>query len=151
MTHKPHVVRADYPRIVRIPTRWTDNDIYGHLNNVIYYALFDTAINQYLIGEGGLDIAGGPVIGVAAETHCQFLQSLAFPELAEVGLRVGRLGGRSVRYELAVFKQHVADAAAVGTFVHVFVDRTTRRPVTIPPEIRAALERLLTDSAARPG
>src|SRR5688572_5901128 len=119
--------RADYPHIVTIPTRGIDNDIYGHVNNIVYYALFDTAINQYLIAEGGLDIIGGQVIGVAAETHCQFLQSLAFPDVAEVGLRVEKLGTRSVRYELAIFKQHDADAAAVGYFVHVFVDRETRQ------------------------
>jgi acyl-CoA thioester hydrolase len=134
--------RADYPHIVTIPTRWIDNDIYGHVNNIVYYALFDTAINQYLIAEGGLDIIGGQVIGVAAETHCQFLQSLAFPDVAEVGLRVEKLGTRSVRYELAMFKQHDADAAAVGYFVHVFVDRETRRAVPIPETIRIALARL---------
>jgi acyl-CoA thioester hydrolase len=84
----PQLSRTDYPHIVIIPTRWIDNDIYGHVNNIVYYAFFDTAINQYLITEGGLDIIGGQVIGVAAETHCQFLQSLAFPDVAEVGLRV---------------------------------------------------------------
>jgi acyl-CoA thioester hydrolase len=138
----PQLSRADYPHIVTIPTRWIDNDIYGHVNNIVYYAFFDTAINQYLIAEGGLDIIDGQVIGVAAETHCQFLQSLAFPDVAEVGLRVEKLGTRSVRYELAIFKQHDVDAAAVGYFVHVFVDRETRRAVPIPETIRIALARL---------
>jgi acyl-CoA thioester hydrolase len=138
----PQPVRADYLHIVSIPTRWMDNDIYGHVNNVVYYAFFDTAINQYLITEGGLDIIGGQVIGVAAESHCQFLQSLAFPDVIEVGLRVGKLGNRSVRYELAIFKQYNSDALAVGYFVHVFVDRQTRRPAPLPETIRIALARL---------
>jgi acyl-CoA thioester hydrolase len=142
LMQKPQLSRSDYRHIVNIPTRWMDNDIYGHVNNVVYYALFDTAINQYLITEGGLDISGGQVIGVAAETQCQFLQSLAFPEVVEVGLRVGKLGNRSVQYELAIFKQHVTDVAAVGLFVHVFVDRQTRRAVAIPETIRSALRRL---------
>jgi acyl-CoA thioester hydrolase len=138
----PQPAPTDYPQIVSIPTRWMDNDIYGHVNNVVYYAFFDTAINQYLITEGGLDIMAGQVIGVAAESHCQFLQSLAFPDVIEVGLRVGKLGNQSVRYELAIFKQYDSVAIAVGYFVHVFVDRETRRPVPIPETIRVALARL---------
>lgn len=125
-----------------MPTRWMDNDIYGHVNNALYYAFFDTAINQYLIAEGGLDITASRVIGLAAETHCQFMQALAFPEVVEVGLRVGKLGNSSVRYELAIFKQSEIHAAASGYFVHVFVDRETRRAVPIPQKLRTALERL---------
>ncbi|GAB4209575.1 MAG: thioesterase family protein [Roseiflexaceae bacterium] len=147
MEQQPPPSRADYPHLAAIPTRWTDNDIYGHMNNVVYYALFDTAINQYLIAQGGLDISAGPVIGVAAETHCRFLRSLSFPDVAEVGLRVGRLGNSSVRYELAVFRQGEAEVAAVGSFVHVFVDRATRRPVPIPAGLREALGRLEIKSA----
>jgi acyl-CoA thioester hydrolase len=147
MTTRPQLTRAEFAHFVAVPTRWMDNDIYGHVNNVLYYAFFDTAINQYLIAEGGLDIAGGRVIGVAAETHCQFMQSLAFPDVVEVGLRVGRLGNSSVRYELAIFKQGQATAAATGYFVHVFVDRETRRAVPMPPGIRAALERLVLPGA----
>lgn len=143
MTTKPQITRAEFAHFVIVPTRWMDNDIYGHVNNVLYYAFFDTAINHYLIAEGGLDIANGGVIGVAAETHCQFMRSLAFPEIAEVGLRVGKLGNRSVRYELGIFKQGEASAAATGYFVHVFVDRATRRAVPMPAGIRAALERLM--------
>lgn len=101
----PSARRDDYPHFVEVPTRWMDNDVYGHVNNVLYYAFFDTAINRYLIAQGGLDITAGEVIGVAAETHCQFLQSLSYPEVAEVGLRVGKLGNRSVRYELGIFKR----------------------------------------------
>jgi acyl-CoA thioester hydrolase len=142
MTSKPQITRAEYPHLLAIPTRWMDNDIYGHVNNALYYAFFDTAINQYLIAEGGLDIAAGPVIGLAAESHCQYMQSLAFPEVLEVGLRVCKLGNSSVRYELAIFKQNETYAAATGYFVHVFVDREARRAVPIPETIRAALERL---------
>ena len=120
-----------------------DNDVYGHINNALYYGFFDTAINQYLIGEGGLDIANGAVIAFAAESQCQYLAALAFPDVLEVGLRVGKLGNSSVRYELAIFKQGETLAAAAGYFVHVFVDRATRRPAPMPGRIRAALERLM--------
>jgi acyl-CoA thioester hydrolase len=142
MREKPQVVRADYPHFIALPTRWMDNDVYGHVNNALYYAFFDTAINRYLITEGGLDITSGAIIGLAAESHCQYLQALAFPEVLEVGLRVGKLGNSSVRYELAIFKQTENFAAAAGYFVHVFVDRKTQRPVPIPAAIRSALERL---------
>jgi acyl-CoA thioester hydrolase len=120
-----------------------DNDIYGHVNNALYYAFFDTAINEYLIAEGGLDINAGAVIAFAVESQCQYLRPLAFPGAIEIGLRVGKLGNSSVRYELAIFKQGDPVAAAAGYFVHVFVDRETQRPVTIPTEIRTALARLL--------
>ncbi|HYF62195.1 MAG TPA: thioesterase family protein [Herpetosiphonaceae bacterium] len=143
MSERAAILRGEYPHLATLPTRWSDNDIYGHVNNVVYYAFFDTAINQYLIAEGGLDIGGGDVIGVAVETHCQFMRSVAFPEEIEVGLRVGRLGRSSVRYELAIFKQGEDEASAAGHFVHVFVDRATRRSVPIPAGIRGALERLL--------
>lgn len=125
-----------------LPTRWMDNDIYGHVNNALYYAFFDTAINEYLIGESGLDINAGAAMAFAAESQCQYLRPLAFPEVIDVGLRVGKLGNSSVRYELAIFKQGEDFAAASGYFVHVFVDRVTQRPVPMPPQIRAALERL---------
>lgn len=120
-----------------------DNDVYGHINNALYYGFFDTAINQYLIAKGGLDINAGKVIAFCVESQCQYLAPLAFPEVLEVGLRVGTLGNSSVRYELAIFKQTDEFAAAAGYFVHVFVGRDTQRPVAIPARIRAALERLL--------
>jgi acyl-CoA thioester hydrolase len=142
MTKPAPILRSQYARLIALPTRWMDNDIYGHVNNVIYYAFFDTAINQYLIAEGGLDIGDGRVIGVAVETHCQFMRSVAFPEVIEVGLRVGQLGTSSVRYELAIFRQAEDQASAAGHFVHVFVDRASRQSVPIPASIRAALERL---------
>jgi acyl-CoA thioester hydrolase len=120
-----------------------DNDVYGHVNNALYYAFFDTAINEYLIAEGGHDITSGSAMAFAAESHCQYLSPLAFPGVIDIGLRVGKLGNSSVRYELAIFKQGETFAAAAGYFVHVFVDRITQRPAPLPPKIRAALERLL--------
>jgi acyl-CoA thioester hydrolase len=143
MSQGPQITRSEYPHFLTLPTRWMDNDVYGHINNALYYAFFDTAINQYLIAEGGLDITAGEVIAVAAESQCQYLQALAFPEVIEVGLRVGKLGNSSVRYELAIFKQGETLAAAAGYFVHVFVARETRRPVSMPERIRAALGRLI--------
>jgi acyl-CoA thioester hydrolase len=120
-----------------------DNDIYGHVNNALYYGFFDTAINEYLINEGGLDINADRVIAFAVESQCQYLRPLAFPGVIDIGLRVGKLGNSSVRYELAIFKQGETSAAAAGYFVHVFVDRETQRPVPMPTEIRTALERLI--------
>ena len=137
--------RADFPHLHRITTRWDDNDAYGHVNNVRYYAFFDTAINEWLVREGGLDIQGGDVIGLCAESHCTFAAPLAFPDAVEVGLRVGDLGRTSVRYELGVFAAGVEEPAADGWFVHVFVDRATRRPAEPPARLRAALERLAGD------
>lgn len=143
MTKRPQIIRAEYFHFLSLPTRWMDNDVYGHVNNALYYGFFDTAINHYLIAEGGLDIAAGQVIAFAVESQCQYLQPLAFPEVVEVGLRVGKLGNSSVRYELAIFKQSETFAAAAGYFVHVFVDRETQRPVPLPQPIRTALARLI--------
>jgi acyl-CoA thioester hydrolase len=134
--------RRDFPQLEPISTRWDDNDVYGHVNNVRYFAFFDTAINAWLIREGGLDIHGGGVIGVCAESHCTYTAAIAFPDAIEVGLRAGQVGNSSVRYELAVFKPGAEEPAATGWFVHVFVDRATRRPVPLPAPLRAALERL---------
>jgi acyl-CoA thioester hydrolase len=135
--------REAYPHFLQIPTRWMDNDIYGHVNNVVYYSYFDTVVNEYLIRQGGLDIHASRIIGVAVETHCQFLASLSFPEIIDAGLRVGKLGTSSVRYEIGLFSHGTDLAAAEGYFVHVFVDRASRRPQPIPEQIRAALERLM--------
>ena len=143
MPEKPQITRAEYARLMALPTRWMDNDIYGHVNNALYYAFFDTAINDYLIAEGGLDIKAGRVIAFAVESQCQYLRPLAFPGTIEVGLRVGKLGNSSVRYELGIFKQGETFAAAAGYFVHVFVDRETQKAVPLPATIRAALERLV--------
>jgi acyl-CoA thioester hydrolase len=143
MAEKPQITRAEYPHFVTLPTRWMDNDVYGHINNALYYAFFDTAINQYLITEGGLDITAGKVIAFAAESQCRYLRALAFPDVIEIGLRVGKLGNSSVRYELAIFKKGENLPAAAGYFIHVFVDRETQRPVPMPERIRAALRRLV--------
>jgi acyl-CoA thioester hydrolase len=131
-----------YPHVSAIPTRWADNDVYGHVNNVEYYAFFDTVINAYLIREGGLDIEAGATIGLCAESHCSFKAAVSFPETVDAGLRVGHLGRSSVRYEIGLFRAE--ELVAEGWFVHVFVDRQSRRPVEIPAGIRAALERLET-------
>ncbi len=143
MTEKTTATRADYRHFLAIPTRWMDNDIYGHVNNVVYYSYFDTVINEYLIREGGLDIQDGAVVGVCAESHCEFRDSFTFPETVEAGLRVGHLGRRSVRYEIGLFKQGAEAAAAEGHFVHVFVERAAMTPVAIPEAIHAALGRLV--------
>ena len=132
--------RAGYKHFLAVPTRWLDNDCYGHVNNVVYYAYFDTVINEYLIREGGLD---GAVIGVAVETFCRFHRSLSFPEVVDVGLRVGHLGNSSVRYEIGLFRKDEAKPAATGHFVHVFVERASQKPVAIPPALRTCLERLV--------
>jgi acyl-CoA thioester hydrolase len=141
------VTLDDYPHRRAIPTRWADNDVYGHVNNVEYYAFFDTVINAWLIAEGGLDIDGGDVIGLCAESHCAFTAPLAFPETVVAGLRVAHVGRSSVRYEIGLFGEDGA-AAASGWFVHVFVDRASRRPVAIPDRLRAALAALQTSTAA---
>ncbi len=140
--------REGYAHVLEIPTRWADNDVYGHVNNVEYYAFFDTVINAWLIREGELDIHAGQAIGLCAESHCSFSAALAFPEVVEAALRVGKLGRSSVRYEIGLFRQGVEEPAAEGWFVHVFVDRDTRRPVEIPGRVRASLERLVVEVPA---
>ena len=140
--------RADYPHFLQIPTRWNDNDVYGHVNNVEYYAFFDTVINHWLINEGGLDIhtrGAGEAVGLCVESHCSYRAAIAFPDVIEAGLRVGHLGNSSVRYEIGIFSAGDEMASADGHFVHVFVDAAGRDPVPIPESIRASLERLITD------
>lgn len=132
--------RAAYPRFRALPTRWADNDIYGHINNAAYYGFFDTAVNCFLIEEAGLDIHAGAVIGLVVETGCNYFAPLAFPETVEAGVRIARLGNSSVSYEIGLFKQGEDQPAAQGHFVHVYVDRDTRRPVSLPDGMRAALE-----------
>ncbi len=134
--------REDYRYFQPIITRWHDNDVYGHVNNVTYYSFFDTAVNTYLIEQGGLDIHDGGVVGFVVSSSCDYFASIAFPERIEIGLRVGKLGNSSVQYELAVFKAGEADACAAGRFVHVFVDRQSNQPVSIPQPLREALQRL---------
>lgn len=134
--------RSDYRRILPLQTRWADNDVYGHVNNVAYYGYFDTIVNEFLIVSGALDIHAGAVIGLVVETGCRYFAPLAFPQALEGALRVARIGNTSVRYELAVFAKDAAEPAAEGHFVHVYVDRATRRPTPLPPQLRAALERI---------
>jgi acyl-CoA thioester hydrolase len=134
--------RSAYPAFRTITTRWMDNDVYGHVNNVVYYSWFDTAVNAWLIERGVLDIHGGQTIGLVIETQCNYFGSLAFPQTIEAGVRVARLGNSSVRYEVGLFAQGEEHAAAQGHFVHVYVDRQTRRPVPLPGPLRAALETL---------
>ncbi len=133
---------ADYRHFVAITTRWMDNDVYGHVNNVTYYSYFDSAVNAYLIEVGGLDIHNGEVVGFVVSSSCDYFASIAFPDAIEIGLRVGKLGNSSVQYELAVFKVGEEEACAAGRFVHVFVDRASNRPVPIPDALRTALARL---------
>jgi len=137
--------RSQFPHFQAITTRWMDNDVYGHVNNVVHYSYFDTAVNRYLIEAGALDIHAGEVIGLVVQTQCHYFESLAFPQTVHAGLRVARLGGSSVRYELGLFADEAPLAAAVGRFVHVYVDRSTRRPVPLPEKLRAALAPLLVN------
>lgn len=134
--------RENYRHQRQLPTRWRDNDVYHHINNVIYYEFFDTLINGYLMDAGGLDYRAGESVGFAVETHCQFLQPVRFPEVVDACLRVGHLGVSSVRYEIAIFKAGEESAAAVGYFVHVFVDRQTHQPVRIVGRLREAMSAL---------
>ena len=140
---QPQHLRSDYRHFQAITTRWHDNDLYGHVNNVTYYSYFDSAVNTYLIEVGGLDIHNGEVVGFVVSSACDYFASIAFPEAIEVGLRVGKLGNSSVQYELAVFKAGESEACAAGRFVHVFVDRASNRPVSIPERLRTALAALL--------
>jgi len=141
MSKPPAPSREQFPHFRKISTRWKDNDVYGHVNNVEYYSFFDTVINAWLIEEGGLDIHQGDTIGVCAESQCRFLASVAFPEEIEAGLKVGKLGNSSVRYEIGLFNT-AGEALAEGYFVHVFVDREDRTPGPMPESIRASLQRL---------
>ncbi|MCP4876525.1 MAG: acyl-CoA thioesterase [Gammaproteobacteria bacterium] len=137
--------RGDYNIFYPITTRWMDNDIYGHINNVQYYSYFDTAVNRYLIEQGVLDIHQGAVIGLVVETHCNFFSGAAFPQDIEVGIRVAHLGNSSVRYEVGLFVEGREDAIAQGHFVHVYVDRNSQQPVAITDDLRSALDVLVCE------
>lgn len=142
MSREPLRERAAYRAFRQIPTRWADNDVYGHVNNVVYYSWFDTAVNAHLIEQGALDIERGEVIGLVVETGCRYARSLAFPEVVEAGLRVAKLGTSSVRYEIGLFAGGDPQPAAEGFFIHVYVDRTTRRPTPLPVRLREVLAAL---------
>ena len=139
---KPETTRTDYKHILPLQTRWADNDVYGHVNNVAYDAYFDTIVNEYLIDAGALDIHGGAVIGLVVETGCRYFAPLEFPQKLDGALRVAKIGNSSVRYELAIFRAGDDAPAAEGHFVHVYVDRQTRKPVSLPQALRTALEKI---------
>lgn len=137
---QPHA-RETYRAFRKIQTRWADNDVYGHVNNVVYYSWFDTAVNTLLIERGALDIHHGTTVGFVVETQCNYFAPLAFPQTVEAGIRVAHVGGSSVRYEIGLFAEGAPTAAAQGHFVHVYVDRTTQRPAKLPePLMRVLLE-----------
>jgi len=141
--NKPQVpTRSEYKVFYPITTRWSDNDIYGHVNNVTYYSYFDTAANRYLIEEGGLDISDGSIVGYVVNSGCEYHAPITYPESIEAGVRVDRLGNSSVQYGIAIFREGEQQAAAHGHFVHVFVAREENQSVPIPGNLRAALERL---------
>jgi len=135
--------RDAYRHFTSLTTRWMDNDAYGHLNNVVYYSLFDTAVNRYLIEAGALDIQRSPVIGLVVETHCNYFASIEFPQSVDAGIRVAHRGSSSVRYEIGLFAAGQPLTAARGHFIHVYVDRETRRPAPLPPELVRALDALV--------
>lgn len=141
---RPQARPRSHYRVFRdMGTRWMDNDVYGHVNNVVYYSWFDTAVNAHLIEQGALDIHQGAVIGFVVETRCNYFAPLAFPQTVQAGLRVAHLGSSSVRYEVGLFAEGSDTAAACGHFVHVYVDRATQRPVPLPESLKNTLETLL--------
>lgn len=131
--------RAEFAHFTAITTRWSDNDAYRHVNNVVYYGFFDTAVNQHLIAAGALDLERSPAVGLVVETQCRYFAPVSFPDRVTVGLRLAHLGTSSLRYELAVFRNDDDEAAAQGHFVHVYVDRESNRPVPVPDAVRAAV------------
>jgi acyl-CoA thioester hydrolase len=135
--------RDGYRRFLSIPTRWMDNDTYGHVNNVVYYSYFDTVVNEHLIAAGRLDIRDSDEVGLVVETTCRFHKPLTFPDVIDAGLRVAHIGNSSVRYEIGLFRAGEDEPAATGHFVHVWVNRASQRPVPVPSHIRAALVPLL--------
>jgi acyl-CoA thioester hydrolase len=145
MTTTKGPTRDAFRTFVPLTTRWADNDVYGHINNVVYYSFFDTAVNQTLIGAGLLDVERSPVIALVVETGCRYFAPVSFPSAVEVGLRVASIGRSSVRYELGLFAEGQDTAAAEGHFVHVHVDRETRRPCPIPEETRRLFDTLLVE------
>lgn len=137
--------RDEFAHFLEMGTRWSDNDAYGHVNNVVYYSFFDTAVNRHMIDAGALDAATSPVVGLVVETQCQYLSSISYPDRVTVGLRVARIGHSSVRYELGVFRNDDVTASAQGHYVHVYVDRASQTPVAIPDHVRQLLQVLLKD------
>ncbi|MFG1920758.1 acyl-CoA thioesterase [Cryptosporangium sp. NPDC048952] len=148
MTPMPNLPsRSTFPVLHDVPTRWHDNDHYGHVNNVVYYAYFDTAVNGWLMQATGVDIRNLSELGLVVETSCRFSRSISFPDRLEVGIGVAKLGTSSVVYRLAIFREDDEEAAALGRFVHVYVDRETRRTSAIPPVLRDVLAPMAEKSA----
>lgn len=145
MAEKPR--RDDYKTFYSITTRWMDNDVYGHMNNVVHYSLFDTAVNGWLIREGVLDIHGGEQIGLVVETGCRYFSEMAYPDVVTAGIRVAKLGNSSVRYEVGLFRNDEQEAAAEGFFVHVYVDKETHKPTPINEALKTTLESALVTAA----
>ena len=143
MTRPTAESRNAYRHFRAIPTRWADNDVYGHVNNVVYYSYFDTVVNQYLVEQGALNIEKSAVIGLVVETQCEYFSPITFPDVVHAGLRVAKLGNSSVRYEIGLFRNEESAASAQGHFVHVYVNRNSRRSIAIPADMRAALEKIL--------
>ena len=142
MAKQPPTTRDAYRHFITITTRWMDNDVYRHVNNVVYYSFFDTAVNEYLMRRGVLDLESSPVVSLVVETGCQYFSPIAFPDVVHCGLRVAHLGTSSVRYEIGIFRNDEPQAVAQGHFVHVACDRRSHRPVAMPADLRAALEAL---------
>jgi acyl-CoA thioester hydrolase len=155
MSHPPTrpepAPRTAYQHFVPITTRWMDNDVYGHVNNVVYYSFFDTAVNQFLIEQGALDIEAGATIGLVVHSSCDYFQPLSFPGRVDAGLRVALVGSSSIQYEVGLFGDGHDLAAACGRFVHVYVDRETRRPQPLPQALRAAVARLQVETTNSSG
>jgi acyl-CoA thioester hydrolase len=144
MSIRPNpAVRADFMRFEYLTTRWMDNDVYGHVNNAVYYSYFDSAVNALLIRAGLLDIATSPIIGLVVETQCHYFSPITYPDAVHAGVRVAKIGNSSVRYAVGLFRNEEQSACAAGHFIHVYVDRVSRRPVPLQPEMRAFLETLL--------
>lgn len=138
-------VRANYPHFLQVPTRWMDNDVYGHVNNVTYYSYFDTAVNEFLMRFTGLDYRSTDPVGMVVETGCRFHSEIAFPDVLDVGVRVRRLGNSSVTYEIGIFKQGADSPSATGHFVHVYVRPGEMKPVSVPDRVREGLARLVVE------
>ena len=143
MSKSKPVPRQSYAHFLAITTRWMDNDVYGHVNNVVYYSFFDTVVADYLIAQGALDFIKGDTIGLVVETKCSYFAPISFPDRVRAGLRVAHLGTSSVRYEIGIFRNDETTASAQGYFVHVYVDRKSNRPVALPEKFRTALEKLV--------
>jgi acyl-CoA thioester hydrolase len=142
MARETALTRATFPHFLEITTRWMDNDVYGHINNVVYYSFFDTVVNRYLIDNGAIDFAKGPVIGLVVETQCSYFKPVSYPDRVTAALSVEHVGTSSVRYRVGIFRNDDDNAAAQGHFVHVYVDRASNKPVPLPEILRRALERI---------